>query len=104
MEIVIIATPLADKPGRFEARLADGKLLCASTRQPLLDGARELLKHGIDPKAQIVMRHYNSTVDALRSTIGVAAKLTVKEEPNVRFGKWEETEEIKKRTHHSSRG
>jgi hypothetical protein len=89
MEVVIIATPLIDKPGRFEARLADGKLLCASTRQPLLDGARELLKHGVDPKVQVVMRHYNSTVDALKSTVGAAAKLTVDDHGSPRFKKWQ---------------
>jgi hypothetical protein len=45
----------------------------------LLTGCRVLLKQGIDPNDVVVLRHAGSTNDALRSTIGAAAKLTVEE-------------------------
>ena len=61
--------------GQFEARL-DGKLICIS-HQPLLDGARVLLAENVDPATPIAMRHEGTAFDALRSTVGAAAKLTV---------------------------
>jgi hypothetical protein len=74
--------------GQFEARL-DGKLICIS-RQPLLDGARVLDTEGIHPATPIATRHEGTGYDALRSTVGVAAKLTVEENERVgpRFGRW----------------
>ena len=63
--------------GKFEARL-DGRLICIS-HQPLLDGARLLAAEGIDPAIPIRMRHEGTAYDALRSTVGVAANLTVRE-------------------------
>jgi hypothetical protein len=41
------------------------------------DAARVLLAEGVDPVTKLVMRHEGSSHDALRSTVGVAAKLTV---------------------------
>lgn len=74
--------------GQFEARL-DDRLICIS-HQPLLDGARALAAEGIDPENQIAMRHEGAAYDALRSTIGAAAKLTVEESEKVgpRFARW----------------
>jgi len=74
--------------GQFEARL-DGRLICIS-RQPLLDGARVLAAEGIDPATPIAMRHEGAAFDALRSTLGVAAKLTAEENEKVgpRFARW----------------
>jgi hypothetical protein len=51
-------------------------LLCRS-RQPFLDGARELLAAGYPATAIIAMKHAGSHVEALRSTVGAAARLTV---------------------------
>src|SRR5262249_47617787 len=78
----------ATRNGRFHATL-NGELLTTS-RQPLLDGARELLERGYDPNTRIVMRHDGSKVDALPSTIGAAAKLTVEERAHrrIRFAAW----------------
>jgi len=76
--------------GRYRAQLADGSPLLSSSRQPFLDGARELLKRGIDPATRIVLRRVGSSVDSLRSTVGAAAKLTVQENDRrgPRFGPW----------------
>lgn len=63
--------------GRFEARL-DGRRLCVS-RQPFLDSARVLWAEGYDPRSKLVMRHAGSANNALASTIGAAAELTVHE-------------------------
>jgi len=54
--------------------------LVASSREPLLDGARRLIELGHDPAAGVVMRHAGGEIDALRSTIGAAAQLTVRED------------------------
>lgn len=58
-------------------------------RRPFCEGARVLLAEGCDPAARFVMRHDGSTADALRSTVGVAAKLMVEEGDRVpQFRRW----------------
>jgi hypothetical protein len=74
LPIIISITPAA-APGHSEAR-CNGRLLCVS-RQPHLDGARALLALGCSPQAVIVTRRGN--IDCLRSTVGAAARLTIKE-------------------------
>jgi hypothetical protein len=74
MHLIIVA-PIPARPGYYTAR-CDGRLLCRS-RQPFLDGARELLASGYPANAAIVMKHAGSHVEALRSTVGAAARLTV---------------------------
>jgi len=64
--IEIVVSPLGH--GRFEARL-EGRVLCASTRQPLLDAARFLFGEGVPPDTRIAMRHEGSPHIALRSTV-----------------------------------
>jgi len=71
----IIVAPILPRPGYFAAS-CDGRLLCRS-RQPLLDGARVLLASGYPASEVVTMRRVGSTVDALRSTISEAARLTV---------------------------
>jgi hypothetical protein len=56
-----------------------GRTLATRTPQPLLDGARALLAGGIDEYSRLVMRHEGQNHDALRSTVRVAAGLTVKD-------------------------
>jgi hypothetical protein len=75
MTTTIIIAPITTHPGYYTAR-ADGRLLCRS-RQPLLDGARELLAAGYPVGTVIVLRHAGTEVDAMTSTIGAAAGLTV---------------------------
>jgi hypothetical protein len=75
-------------PGRFDARHGD-QLLVERTRTPFCDGARALLAAGLaDPGDRLVMRYAGSESDALISTVGTAAKLTVPEEPKPRLIKW----------------
>jgi hypothetical protein len=64
----------------------DGKCIVKRTVMPLLDAARALLAQGIKPDTVLIMRHEGSTCDALRSTVGAAAKLTVRGKPV--FEKW----------------
>src|SRR5262249_37183 len=64
----------------------DGRLLCRS-RQPFLDGARELLASGYPASAIVVMKHAGSELEALRSSIGTAARLTVNED-RMRLVRW----------------
>jgi len=76
--ILLVLWPLVDKPGRYAAVLPDGRALVHS-RQPLLDGARKLLAEGVPPETGLETRHYDSGIIAQRSTVGEAAKWTVKE-------------------------
>jgi hypothetical protein len=76
MRYEIMVTP--NGGGRFAAHL-DGRLLHKSTRQPLLDCARVLLKEGADPQSTIAMRHNGSDHVALSGKIGAVAKLTIEE-------------------------
>jgi hypothetical protein len=62
---------------RFVATL-DGRQLCIS-RQPLLDAARVLINEGINPATPIATRHAGAGFDATTSTVGTAAKWTVRE-------------------------
>jgi|SRR5215208_3348179 len=64
--------------GLYTASL-DGRLLCTE-REPFLAAARVLLAEGVPADTPIVMRRLGSSVDALRSTVGVAAGLAVREE------------------------
>lgn len=74
-EMEIIVTEVG--PARFAARL-NGELLCTS-RTPLLSAARELQRRGVRDSAEIGMRHAGSTIIAMRTTVGAAARLTVAE-------------------------
>ena len=75
--------------GKFVVTL-DGRQLCIS-RQPLLDAARVLLADGVDPETPIATRHAGSDFDAMTSTVGTAARWTVKENEiqSPHFVRWE---------------
>jgi hypothetical protein len=64
-----------------------GRLLCTS-RQPFLDAARALVALGCHPNTILVMRHAGSSVEALRASLQVAARLTVDECNGTRFARW----------------
>ena len=74
--------------GKFVVTL-DGRQLCIS-RQPLLDAARVLINEGIDPATPIATRHAGAGFDAVTSTVGTAAKWTVREDSTVSptFVRW----------------
>jgi hypothetical protein len=92
--------------GRYQARVEGFGVILTSSRQPLLDGARELLKRGADPSTTLIMRRSEQGIDALRATVGAAAKLTVEEPPGgcaPQFRVWEayprsDTQDEEKRT------
>jgi hypothetical protein len=69
---------------RYEARMLDESESIAVSETPFLDTARALIARGDDPQSVIVMRRASSDVEGLRSTIGAAAKLTVREDSNRR--------------------
>ena len=88
--LLIVIAETSQRRGKFSAHLPDGRELLSSSRQPLLDAARVLLAEGIPPETPIAMQHKGSATIALSSTVGEAAKLTVKERPNgPKFSKWE---------------
>ena len=74
--------------GKFVVTL-DSRQLCIS-RQPLLDAARVLIKEGVDPTTQIATRHAGADFDAMTSTVGTAARWTVRETKTEgpRFVRW----------------
>lgn len=76
--IDLVIYPLGRGVYRVEC---DGRLICGRSDQPLLDGARVLQVEGVSPGALVSMRHAGSEHRSLTSTVGAAAKLTVKETP-----------------------
>jgi hypothetical protein len=83
-EITIVVSLSFDRRGkrrhdRFDARLKDdAEVICAATRQPLLDTSRVLLARGFNPSTVLCMAHSHApTVVTLRSPIGVAAQYDV---------------------------
>ena len=70
----ITANPLSSAPGHFSAVSSSGYVLVERSRTPLLDSARVLLSTANSTHA-LIMRH--GGVDALITTVGHAARLTV---------------------------
>jgi len=77
--LMIIVTPTASRPGHYDARLEDGRVLVEASRQPFLDAARALTNHGVDPSITLEMWHDRSAHYALRGQLARAAKLAVEE-------------------------
>jgi hypothetical protein len=71
----------AEKPGRFIARLErSGETIVASSRQPLVDGARALLDRGFAKTTPLTMRHTGSKSDSFRpAPLGQWARWTYTE-------------------------
>jgi hypothetical protein len=75
----LVVTPEA-RPGRFTARLESGEVIVADTRQPLVDGARELIARGFAAGLLLTLRHVGKGYDSLRpQPIGAWAALTYTE-------------------------
>jgi hypothetical protein len=81
--MMIIVTPTARRPGRFDARLES--VIVRASRQPFLDAARVLIKRGADPSITLEMWHDGAAHHALRAQLAYAAKLAV--EDRIRGGK-----------------
>ena len=81
--LVLVVTPDAEpqKAGRFNGRLAStGEIIVRGSRQPLVDGARELLARGFDPATPLTMRHEGKAYDSFRpAPISEWAKWTYSE-------------------------
>jgi hypothetical protein len=92
--IKLIVTPEANpqKAGRFTARLeGTGEVVIRNSRQPLADGARELLTRGFDPATLLTMRLEGRAYDSFRPMpIGHWAKVTYteSEEHPLRRQRW----------------
>jgi hypothetical protein len=75
----LIATPDPRMAGRFTARL-EGEVIVTMTRQPLVDGARELLARGFDPATPLTMRMQERAYDSFQPMpIGKWAEWTYEE-------------------------
>jgi hypothetical protein len=68
----------------------DGRSVVKRSPTPFCTAARVLLAEGVDPATRLIMRHTGSVADALRSTVGAAAGLTVWDDAGGKpiFGKW----------------
>src|SRR5262252_2099245 len=80
----LIVSPGTDpqKAGKFTACLESiGEAIVRGSRQPLVDGARELLARGYDPATPLTMQHQGSTTcDSFKAApIGEWAKWTYTE-------------------------
>ena len=80
---LVVVSP-SGAPDHYSAHDYRGRLLVASSRQPLPDSCRVLLSEGADPNAWVHMRHAGSNTDALRTKVGIGAKLTVEDGPDGR--------------------
>jgi hypothetical protein len=78
MKTHVIVTMPSGRPGLFVAMCGNTQL-CDATRQPFLDGCRELLRNGAAGSDLAVLRHAGSSTDSLRSAVSVAARVTTEE-------------------------
>jgi hypothetical protein len=87
LPMIIVVSPSINAEGRrahsgrgqlFDGRV-DGRIIVERSPTPICEGARVLLAEGCDHAARFNMPHDGSTEDALRSTVGFAAKLMVEE-------------------------
>ena len=63
----LIATLDPKRPGAFAARLeSTSEEIVCSSRQPLVDGARELLARGFDPATPLTMRMEGKAYDSFQ--------------------------------------
>jgi hypothetical protein len=96
--VILIVSPSLNADGRkaystrgplFDGEV-DGRPIGTRSTTPFCDAARALLAQEADPATVLVMRHKGEDRDALRSTIGTAAGLTVKDRGDGKphFAKW----------------
>jgi len=87
----MVGTPIRPEVNSSTAR-STGRSVVKRSTTPFYDAARALLAEGARPDIRLVMRHEGSPHDALRSTVGVAAGLTVADataDGKPRFAKWQ---------------
>jgi hypothetical protein len=67
MERLIVAPDTSpQKAGSFVARLESTSDIIVRSRQPVVDGARELLARGFDPATPLTMRHQGKAYDSVK--------------------------------------
>jgi hypothetical protein len=62
----LIASPDRKRPGAFSAYPETGDAVVFGSRQPLVDGARELLARGFDPATPLTMRMEGKAYDSFQ--------------------------------------
>jgi hypothetical protein len=96
MTIDLVVSPEPRDPNkvpqraRFIAHLDVGGRVLGAFADPLCSCARLLLAEGVLPETALRLRHAGSTMVALTSTVGTAARLSVREtgDGKPRFGTW----------------
>jgi hypothetical protein len=75
----ITVRPVGQRNGRYTPgfQAFHGQRLICESRTPLLSASRVLLTEGVNPETPITMNHQGSDVVSMRSTVGIAAGLTV---------------------------
>jgi hypothetical protein len=85
--VSLIVSPSRGEDGRkaystrgqlFDGEIGGRRIVTRSTT-PFCDAARVLLGEGIDQTTPLVMRHAGAEHESLRSTVGGAARLTVRD-------------------------
>jgi hypothetical protein len=101
--IVLVVSPSREPDGLkasssrgqlFDSAI-DGLTIVKRSTQPFLDACRVLVGQAVQPTTRILMRHAGPTADALCSTVGAAAKFTVREKTadgKPRFVRWSRTD------------
>lgn len=77
--MILVIEETGKRRNLFRASVEGFGEIIASSRQPLLDGCRELVKRGVEPATPITMRYSKDSIDCLTSTVGEAARLMVSE-------------------------
>jgi hypothetical protein len=76
--MIITATALTSAPGQFAAVL-DGAVIVPRARMPLLEAARAIHSTGNSTHALVMQYSSSPGKDCLRSTVGTAAGLRVRD-------------------------
>lgn len=75
--VVITIAPAHDAGGRATGLFSATRTIVTGSSTPLADAARSLLAEGTPADTVLVMRHAGRDHDAIRTTVGAAAGLTV---------------------------
>jgi len=92
--VLVVSPSLNAVAYSTHGQLFDGKVnghsIVKRSTTPFCKAVRVLIAEGIKPDTTFVMRHAGSAADALRSTVGVAAGLTVADDSGGKpiFRKW----------------
>jgi hypothetical protein len=75
---IVLVIAEVDRRGRYDGSV-DGVTVVSNVREPFFSAARKLIAQGLDPCSPYVMRRTTDGPNAMVSTLGVAARLTVSE-------------------------